>query len=291
MAEYGSVFTVAATSNSGLPVTLTVDAASASVCTISNGTVMIIATSGTCTIDANQAGNESYNAATQVKSSTVVHAISPPAQITFVVQPSNTMAGAAINPPVVVQVLDGGGNPVRWAQVTLAIQSGGATLYGITTGTTDASGQATFTGLSIRIAGTYQLTAAAGALSTISASFVISAIQTKTLIVASAGNGQSAVVSTAYAAPLQAVVTDDFGNPVAGASVTFAMPGSGASVIFAGSATVTTSAAGIATSPAMTANGTTGALLVSATTSNAPSPANFSLKNLTTPANTLTFTQ
>ncbi len=63
-AVYNSTFPVAATSSSGLTVALTVDAGSASVCSISGGTVTMNSGTGTCTIDANQAGNSNYSAAT-----------------------------------------------------------------------------------------------------------------------------------------------------------------------------------------------------------------------------------
>lgn len=52
----GATYHVTAEATSKLPVTLTIDAASSAVCTISGSTVSFIA-AGTCTIDANQAGN------------------------------------------------------------------------------------------------------------------------------------------------------------------------------------------------------------------------------------------
>jgi large repetitive protein len=70
-ATFGSSYTVAATASSGLPVTFTVDAASTSVCTIAGAKVSFTGT-GTCTIDANQAGNASYSAAPQVQQSSTV---------------------------------------------------------------------------------------------------------------------------------------------------------------------------------------------------------------------------
>ena len=100
-------------------------------------------------------------------------------------------------------------------------------------------------------------------------------------IVASAGSGQSATVSTAYATALQATVKDSSNNPVSGATVTFTAPASGASGTFAGSTTATafTDANGLATSPALTANSQAGAFTVTATVPGAANPANFSLTN------------
>jgi hypothetical protein len=67
----GATYTVAATATSGLPVTLTIDAGAASVCSIAGSTVSFIG-AGTCVIDANQAGNANYNAAPQAQQSFTV---------------------------------------------------------------------------------------------------------------------------------------------------------------------------------------------------------------------------
>ena len=90
-AVYNSTFPVAASSSSGLAVVLTVDAASSAVCSISSGTVTITGGTGTCTIDANQAGNTNYIAATQVQTSataakttpTVSWSATPPASAAY----------------------------------------------------------------------------------------------------------------------------------------------------------------------------------------------------------------
>ena len=62
----GATYTPAATATSGLAVTITVDASSSSVCSINAGVVSYQAT-GSCVLDANQAGNGTYNPATQVQ--------------------------------------------------------------------------------------------------------------------------------------------------------------------------------------------------------------------------------
>ena len=83
----------------------------------------------------------------------------------------------------------------------------------------------------------------------------------------SGGTGQSAAVTTAFASPLQATVSDAGGNPLGGVSVTFTAPGSGASATFGGlaTATVTTGANGVAVSPVVTANAQAGTYTVTAT--------------------------
>ncbi len=87
---YGAPFTVSASSTFGLAVTLT--SATTSVCTISGTTVTPVAV-GTCTIDANQAGDADTQAAAQVVTSI---AISPEAQsITFAALPALTYGAAS----------------------------------------------------------------------------------------------------------------------------------------------------------------------------------------------------
>jgi len=65
-------------------VTYTIDAVSSSVCTISAGVVSFIG-AGTCTIDANQAGNTNHSAATELQRS-------------FWVSPALSLALANANP-------------------------------------------------------------------------------------------------------------------------------------------------------------------------------------------------
>lgn len=78
-----------------------------------------------------------------------------------------------------------------------------------------------------------------------------------------AGNNQSAQISTQFGQQLYAIVKDQGGNPMAGVSVTFTMPASGATARFnsvGGSATATavTNSSGGAVSPFFYANGTAG---------------------------------
>src|SRR5215469_3080629 len=74
-------------------------------------------------------------------------------------------------------------------------------------------------------------------------------------ITATAGTPQSATVNTAFGTQLQATVKDSSNNPVSGVTVTFTVPGSGASGTFAGGVTTaSTNAQGIATAAVFTAN-------------------------------------
>ena len=83
----GAPYTASATSSSGLPVTLTIDSSSSSVCSVS-GTTVSVDHAGTCTIDANQPGDADYSAAPQVQQS---FSVAPGSQaVTFTsTQPSD----------------------------------------------------------------------------------------------------------------------------------------------------------------------------------------------------------
>jgi hypothetical protein len=88
----GATYTVAATSTSGLPVAVTIDASASAVCTIAGTTVSFIG-SGSCVINANQAGNANYNAAPQVQQS---FAVKQSQTISFTsAAPTNATVGGA----------------------------------------------------------------------------------------------------------------------------------------------------------------------------------------------------
>jgi adhesin/invasin len=96
------------------------------------------------------------------------------------------------------------------------------------------------------------------------------------------GSPQSAPINGAFSAPLVAKVVDIGGNPVSGALVTFTAPASGASGLFTnGTATETdtSDANGLATSTTFTANGISGADIVTATAAGVASGTNFNLTN------------
>ena len=85
----GPTYTVSATASSGLAVTFSAGASSAGICTVSGSTVSFVG-AGTCTINANQAGNGSYNPAPQVQQSFAV------AKVAQTVSFTSTAPGAAI---------------------------------------------------------------------------------------------------------------------------------------------------------------------------------------------------
>jgi hypothetical protein len=105
-------FSVSATASSGLPVTFT--SLTPDTCTVSGSTVTIIG-SGTCTIEASQAGNNNFAAATPVDQSFTVTAASPTITVVFNPNPVafvDTYTGTA--------TLSGGFKPtgtVTWPEV------------------------------------------------------------------------------------------------------------------------------------------------------------------------------
>ena len=98
----------------------------------------------------------------------------------------------------------------------------------------------------------------------------------------SGGGTQQTRVSTAFATPLAVRVADAANNPVPGATVTFAAPGSGASASLSAT-TAVTNASGIAQITA-TANATPGAYAVTASMTGITPAASFALTNVGAPA-------
>ena len=233
----------------------------------------------------------------------------------------STAVGSRYAQPLQATVLDANGNPIDGAPVTftLGTSSGGGAGTGASTaaasfdgGTgqatelTNAAGTATspfFTANTT--AGTFTATAAtAGAVEP--ASFTLDNLAgTPPRISALAPTKRSATVGTRYDKPLQVKVLAGAGNPLQGATVTFtlgsAANGGGAGGAGAGSAsagatfadgssqaTETTNAAGIATSPAFSADTTPGRFTATATTSGADAVASFSLDNVAGRSPTIT---
>ena len=209
--------------------------------------------------------------------------------------PQSTEIDTAFAAPLVATVTTNG-SPTSGVLVTFTAPATGASgaFTGGTntiTATTNASGVATSPVFTANgTAGAYTVTATVGGVSTpanFSLTNTATAVET---IVATSGTPQSAVIDTAFAAPLVATVTTN-GSPTSGVVVTFTAPATGASGTFAGGTnaiTATTNASGVATSPVFTANGTTGIYAVAATVAGVSAPANFSLTNRGT-SNTYVF--
>ena len=193
----------------------------------------------------------------------------------------STTVGSAFTNPLVVQDLDQYGNPVSGVTVTFTPPASGAsgTFTTSATAVTASNGQATSNAYTANTTpgGPYNVVASATGASSVNSSEtnVVGAAHTVT---ATSGSGQSATVATAFTNKLVATVTDQYGNPVSGVTVTFTPPASGASGTFTTSATAVTNASGVATSNTYTANTTAGTYNVVASVTGASS-ANFSETN------------
>ena len=172
----------------------------------------------------------------------------------------------------------GGTQPFSWSATGLpaglTIDSG----TGVISGTPTAAGTSTVTVTVTDSTSPTHLTANKGLSLTINPPVPAS-------MTATAGSGQSTIVSTQFGGQLQVSVRDAGNSPVSGAVVTFTAPGSGPSLTFSTGGTVAnvaTNAAGLATAPVMTANGITGSYNVVATLASV-SPVNFGLSNMPVP--------
>jgi uncharacterized protein YhjY with autotransporter beta-barrel domain len=95
--NFGTSPTLTATSTSGLTPTFT--SSTTGVCSITSGGALTFVTAGTCTVNADQAGNGSYIAATTVSRSFTVNAVVPGAPTIGTATPANQQASVAFTAP------------------------------------------------------------------------------------------------------------------------------------------------------------------------------------------------
>ncbi len=199
-------------------------------------------------------------------SGTFTETVTPaaPAKIAYVSGGSQSgIVGTMLTNPVVYKVTDQYGNAIPGVAVTFA-DSPNHGIFGSNPVTTDSTGKATVTYTLPTRAGYTGITPSAGAV-------VGNRVQEHALAGAAAsiaitsGNKQSAPPNTLLSRPLTVKVTDQYGNPVAGVTVTYTDNGAGG--IFS-SPTAVTSASGLAgvsyTTPAqaglLTINASAGSL-------------------------------
>ena len=154
---------------------------------------------------------------------------------------------------------------------------------------TNASGIATASSFTANgVAGTYTVTAIAGSQSV---TFTLSNTVTPVAIAPTAGNNQSAVISTSFTNQLKATVTGAGGVVIPGAVVVFTAPTTGSRATFGGasSVTVVSDAAGIATAPVALAGSVTTSYSVTATVQGTAVSTIFTLTN--TPGAAFAITQ
>jgi hypothetical protein len=173
--------------------------------------------------------------------------VGDPAALVFTQQPANSTAGGPIS--VSIEVRDANGAVVTTAtgNVVVALTPNAGPVGAVLEGTTSVAvvnGVATFSDLSLTLAGaSYSLDAAFGALTATSNAFDVSA-GAAALMTVVAGEGQSALVNTAVPIAPAVEIVDAWGNPVVGLEVTFTVASGGGSVT---GGVVTTDSSGRAT--------------------------------------------
>jgi hypothetical protein len=188
--------------------------------------------------------------------------------------PTTVSSGAVFATQPTIQLTDALNNLVTVIGDSITVSLGGdGTLNGSHVAVTNASGLASFTGLSISGAtGPRTLTfAATGMVSVTAPTTVVSGAATTLTI--TAGNNQTATVGTVVSVSPSVRVTDASGNPVSGVAVTFAVSSGGGSIT---AAIATTGPDGVASVGSWTLGSAAGANTLTATAGSlAGSPATF----------------
>lgn len=191
-------------------------------------------------------------------------------------------AGVSFTSPLGLQVTDAFGNPVSGVEVTFTPPTNGASAtFSPNPAVSDANGNVQTSVTANTIAGTYEVLAEVSGVSPPMVFELTNLAGPAAGIGSLSGSGQGAVTSTAFADPLGLQVQDEYGNAVAGATVTLTAPSSGASASLGSSILVSDSAGLVSTSA--TANSTAGAYAISVTVSGLGTIGSFSLVNLLDP--------
>jgi hypothetical protein len=256
VATAGVVVTAAISSGGGtLGGTLTATTNASGIASFSN--LAITGTAGARTLVFTASGY------TSITSETVTVGAGGASQLSITTQPSSTaQSGVAFPQQPVIQLRDPAMNPVSQAGVvvTASIASGGGSLGGTVTATTNSAGVASFSNLSISgSTGARTLNFSASGLSPVTSnaiSLVAGPASQLTVTTQPSASAQSGVVF-----PQQPVIQlrDAAGNPVSqsGVAVT-ATIGSGPSASLGGTATVTTNSSGVASFATLSLSGPAG---------------------------------
>ena len=184
--------------------------------------------------------------------------------------PATFAARATISPAPVVQLVDAGGDPVGTAGVTVTVtlNVGTGILSGTTSVTTNASGQATFSNLSIAgTVGPKGLLFSSSGLSSAAATGLTMTAGAPGAVTANSTVSQSALTGSNITALPSVRVTDLDANPVPGVNVTFAITAGGGNL---SGGTQTTNANGVATVGSWTVGSSQGTNTMTATVAGQP---------------------
>lgn len=95
--NFGTIPTLSVSADSGLPISLS--SGTTAVCAVTDSGVLLFLKAGTCTIHADQAGSNIYQAATRVTQSFSVNAVVPGAPINVIATAGDAQATIAFSPP------------------------------------------------------------------------------------------------------------------------------------------------------------------------------------------------
>jgi protocatechuate 3,4-dioxygenase beta subunit len=191
--------------------------------------------------------------------------------------------------PLQARVTDAGGNPVQGATVNFSILPGAtgasASFLGASpSAITDSNGRATSPVLMANgVPGRFSATASTAGVSTV-ATYTLDNHATRTTLQATSRRAMKAKVGSRYRSSLQVRLLDAGGQPIEGATVTFAIAvaDNGAAADFLGGtsqATALTDANGLVTAPPLIANKTAGSFTATATALGAE-PGRYTLENI-----------
>jgi hypothetical protein len=122
-------------------------------------------------------------------------AVTTPAKLAFLVQPSNAMTGAAISPAVQVAIQDANGTTVTADTSPVVIAVVGSTDLGGTVSVTPQNGVATFSNLTVSSEGSYTLSATSSGLTAATSTSFIVTIAPATYYLSPNGNDSNSGLS------------------------------------------------------------------------------------------------
>jgi hypothetical protein len=145
--NFGTAPDLSSTASATSGLTTTFSSSTTGVCTITSGGTLTFVTAGSCTIDADQAGNLAWNAATTVPQTFTVNPVVPDAPTIGTATAGDTEATVSFTPPAST-----GGAAIIASGYTVTASPGGATATG-------SSSPITVTGLTNGLAYTFTVTA------------------------------------------------------------------------------------------------------------------------------------
>jgi hypothetical protein len=197
---------------------------------------------------------------TSITSSTIAITLPPATKLAITTQPGATAtSGAALSPQPVIQLQDANGNAVSQAgvSVTAAVASGGGTLTGTATVSTNATGAASFTNLAITGNGGQTILFTASGLTSVTSSTITLSPPPATKLAITTQPGATATSGAALSPQPVVQLQDASGKAVSqsGVQVHAAIASGGGTL--GGTTTVATNASGAAsfTNLAITGSG------------------------------------